>query len=173
MTKFYIQYFVCFLLLIPAQAIVFNHAILFNVAVPLVFIYLIISLPVAIGTNLSIVAGFMAGFLLDIFCDTPGVNALSCTTLAFVRKPILHLYLSIDDDLAGNSPSSRSMVQSAYLKYMITMVLIYCAMVFVVEAFRFFSFRLLLLRIIASTVYTFILLYAIDFALLRCNNEPR
>ena len=109
MTKFFIKYAIFFLLTMPAQAIIFNHAILFNVAVPLVFIWLIIMLPVTVGVNLSVTLGFFAGFLLDIFSDTPGVNALCCTVLAFARKPILHLYVSMDDDLAGRSPSAQSM----------------------------------------------------------------
>ncbi len=162
MTKFIIKYIFWFLLLIPAQAVVFDRMILFDVAVPLVFIYLIITLPVTIGTNISTLVGFLAGFLLDIFCDTPGVNALCCTVLAFSRKAVFHLYVSMDDDLAGKSPSSRSMGTAIYLKFLITMVLIYCTLVFTVEAFQFFNFRLLIIRILASTVYTFILLYAGD-----------
>ena len=160
MTKFIIKYILWFVLLIPAQAVVFDRLILFDVAVPLVFIYLIIMLPVTIGTNISTLVGFLAGFILDIFCDTPGVNALCCTILAFSRKSIFHLYVSIDDDLAGKSPSMLSMGKAEYLKYLLTMVTIYCAMVFTIEACQFFSFRLLILRILTSSLYTFILLYA-------------
>lgn len=162
MTKFILKYIFWFLLLIPAQAVVFDRMILFDVAVPEVFIFLIIMLPVTIGTNISTLAGFLAGFCLDIFCDTPGVNALSCTILAFSRKSIFHLYVSMDDDLAGKSPSSRAMGASVYMKYLLTMVLIYCSLVFTIEAFQFFNFRLLVVRILASTAYTFILLYAGD-----------
>lgn len=167
MTNFFIKYALWFLLLIPAQAIVFNHMILFNVAVPIVFIYLIITLPVTLGTNRSVALGFLAGLLLDIFCDTPGVNSLGCTVLAFARKPIFHLYVSMDDDLAGRSPSSFAMGHAAFMKFMLTMVLAYCAMFFTIEAFQFFSFRLLVLRIAASSAYTFILLYALDCLTLR------
>ena len=162
MTKAALRYALLFLLLIPAQAIVFNHMILFNVAVPLAFLYLIISLPVTLGTNKSTMFGFLAGLALDIFCDTPGVNALCCTILAFARKPVFHLYVSMDDDLASRSPSSQSMGLGAYLKYMLTMVALYCLMMFTIEAFQFFNFRLLILRTIASTAYTFIVLYAFD-----------
>lgn len=167
MNKFALKYALLFLLLVPAQAIIFNHLILFDVAVPIVFIYLIVMLPVTIGTNLSTFLGFLAGLAVDIFCDTPGVNTLSATILAFARKPIFHLYISMDDDLAGRSPSSRTMGHAPFMKFLITMTTLYCAMVFTVEAFQFFNFRLLLLRIIASSLYTFILLYAIDCLGLR------
>lgn len=170
MTKFALKYALLFLLLIPAQSIVFNHLVLFDVAVPLVFVYLIVYLPVTIGTNLSTFLGFLAGLMVDIFCDTPGLNAFSCTLLAFTRKPLFHLYVSYDDDLAGRSPSARSMGAAAFMKYMVTMVLLYCIMVFTIEAFQFFNFRLLILRILASTLYTFVLLYAIDAFSFRSND---
>ena len=167
MSKFAIKYALLFLLLVPAQAIIFNHLILFDVAVPVVFIYLIVMLPVTLGTNLSTFLGFLAGLAVAMFCDTPGVNALCATVLSFGRKPVFHLYVSMDDDLAGRSPSSRTMGHASFMKYLITMTAIYCAMVFTVEAFQFFNFKLLIIRIIASTIYTFILLYAIDCLGLR------
>jgi len=156
-----------FLLLIPAQAVVFNHLGLFNVALPIVFIYIVVTLPVTLSTNWSTTIGFLAGLAVDIFCDTAGVNTLSCTVLAFVRKPIFHLYVSTDDDLAGRNTSARSMGHATFMKYLVTMVLIYCTMVFTIEAFQFFNFRLLVLRIISSTIYSFILLYALDCAVSR------
>ena len=162
MSKTVITLIALFLVLVPAQAVIFNNLILFNVALPLVFIYLIISLPMTLGTNWAVTIGFITGLSVDIFSDTPGVNALCCTVLAFARKPILHLYVSMDDDLAGRSPSAQSMGHGTFMKYLSTMVLLYCTMVFTVEAFQFFSFRLLVLRILASTAYTFVLLYAFD-----------
>lgn len=167
MTKFAIKYALCFLLLIPAQAIIFNHMILFNVAVPLVFVYLIVMLPVTLGTNLSTFLGFLAGLTLDVFCDTPGVNALCCTVLSFARKPVFHLYVSTDDDLAGRSPSSHTMGYAAYMKFMLTMVVIYCMMMFAIESFQLYNFRLLLIRVAASSAYTFLMLYALDCLLVR------
>ena len=47
------------------------------------------------------------------------------------------------------------------------MTALFCLMLFTVEAFQFFNFRLLVLRVVASTVYTFVLLYAADRLLAR------
>ena len=120
MNRTSLKFLLTFLLLVPAQALVFNHLVLFGTAVPLVFIYLIIILPVTLGTNLSVAAGFLTGLCVDIFSDTPGVNALSCT------------------------------------------ILLYCVLVFSIEAFQFFIFRLLVLRTVTSAIYTILLIYAID-----------
>lgn len=167
MNNFSIRYLISFLLLISAQGVIFNHLVLFNVAVPLVFIYLIIMLPVTLGTNLSVLLGFLSGLAVDLFSDTPGVNALACTVLAFARKPLFHLYMSFDDDLAGRSPSSRTMGVGAYAKFVFTMALAYCLMVFTIEAFQFVNLQLTVLRVVASTLYTFVLIFAIDCITLR------
>lgn len=151
-----------FVILVVAQAVIFNNLILFNTALPLVFVYLIISLPVTLSTNWSVTVGFLTGLAVDIFSDTPGVNALACTTLAFIRKPVFHLYMSFDDDLSGQCPSLSNMGTAAYSKYMFTMVLIYCFMVFAIEAFQFFNLRLMLTRTIFSALFTFVIIYAID-----------
>lgn len=162
MTKTILTLILMFAVLVPAQAMIFNNLILFNVALPLVFIYLIISLPVTLSTNWAVTIGFITGLTVDIFSDTPGVNALACTTLAFIHKPVYHLYMSYDEDLSGMCPSISTMGPPAYFKYMLTMVFIYCLLAFTIEAFQFFNLRLLLLRTIFSTIFTFIIIYAID-----------
>ena len=162
MSKTVLTLIILFLVLIPAQAVIFNNLILFNVALPLVFIYLIISLPVTLSTNWSLTIGFVTGLAVDIFSDTPGMNALACTNLAFLRKPVYHLYMSYDDDLSGLRPSISTMGTAAYFKYLLTMVFVYCLMLFAIEAFQFFNIRLLLMRTVFSTIFTFIIIYAID-----------
>ena len=104
---------------------------------------------------------------MDLFADTPGMNALSCTILAFARKPVFHLYVTMDDDLAGRSPSSQSMGSAEFLKYLLTLSLIFCTLIFSIEAFQIFIPRLMFTRIIASTLYTFLLLYTLDSLLIR------
>ena len=158
MSKTVLTLIILFLVLIPAQAVIFNNLILFNVALPLVFIYLIISLPVTLSTNWSLTIGFVTGLAVDIFSDTPGMNALACTNLAFLRKPVYHLYMSYDDDLSGLRPSISTMGSAAYFKYLLTMVFVYCLMLFAIEAFQFFNIRLLLMRTVFSTIFTFIII---------------
>lgn len=152
-----------FLLLIPAQALVFNNLILFNAAVPLAFIYLIITLPVTYSANAAMTIGFLAGLCVDILSDTPGVNALAATVLAFVRRPVFHLYMAADNDLAEQRPSPRNMGVPAFLKYAGTMVFLYCLTYFTIEALGHFDLSLFLLRVSASSVYTLIMLYGLTF----------
>lgn len=149
------------LILIPAQAVFFNNMVLFNVALPIVFIYIIISLPITYSSIAATSIGFISGLIVDIFSDTPGVNALCCTLLAFMQHTVFHLYVSTDIDLAEQRPSPRNMGAGAYMKYALTMVVIYCIMLFGIEAAQVFNLRLFILRVIFSSVYSFIIIYAI------------
>ncbi|MCM1451408.1 MAG: rod shape-determining protein MreD [Clostridium sp.] len=162
MSKIAFNFFIKVVLLVLAQAVIFNNLVLFGVAVPLVFIYAIISMPITWPTNLSVTIGFLLGLIVDVFSNTYGVNALACTTLAFARKPIFHLYVQRDDDLAGLKPSQRSMGSGAFLKYMVTMTLAYCALAITVDAFAVFNFWKILLQILSSAAFTSILIYALD-----------
>ncbi len=162
MTKTILNLSALFIVLVLLQAVVFNNLILFNCAIALVFIYLIIVLPVNTRTNMALTIGFLLGLSIDVFSDTAGMNSLACTILAFIRKPIYHLYAPRDEDITGQRPSIKTMGLAAFLKYAFTMSIIYCTTVFIVEACSFFDINRLLLRIAGSTVYTFVMIYAFE-----------
>ena len=161
MNKTTINLLLLFVLLILGQVLLFNSLVLFGVAIPMVFIYLIITIPVTYSVNLVMTIGFITGLCVDVFSDTLGVNALCSTIVAFVRRPLFHLYIASDNDLAEQSPSLRNMGVPSFLKYSLTMAVAYCAMYFTVEALQIFDFKLYILRILCSSIYTFILIYAI------------
>ena len=149
------------IILVPLQAVFFNNLVLFNVAMPIVFIYTIISLPITMGPNKSLTFGFLIGLAVDIMSDTPGLNALCCTLLAFLRTYIFHLYMPTDADLAEQSPSIRNMGIAAYLKYAGTLVLIYCILIFGIEAIQSHNLWLYIFRIGASAIFSLLIIYAI------------
>lgn len=173
MSKTIVNALLLLLVLVPAQAVIFNNLAVFGVALPLVFIYVLITLPVTTGANLVLTIGFLSGLAVDVFSDTPGLNALACTVLAFMRRPVQHLYLPLDDELGPAPLGLRSLGPENYLKYMLTMVLLYCFLVFTVEAFELFNLRLWILRIVCSTIYTFIFIYAFASLASRTRREKK
>ncbi|MBD5245382.1 MAG: rod shape-determining protein MreD [Barnesiella sp.] len=162
MTKTVLSFLVMFIILVLAQAVVFNHLTLWGVAIPLVFIYWILSLPVNTDSILMLSLAFLMGLTVDVFSDTPGQNALACTLLAAVRKPVLRLYLPREEDLTDPEPSAKSLGAAVYMKYVVTLTAIYCTIFFLIESFTFFNLWRLGLQIVCSTVLTFILILALD-----------
>lgn len=172
MSKITLQFILLGVILVLAQVIVFNHICLFNVAVPMVFFYLIIRLPITLSTNWMLTIGFFLGLIVDIFSDTYGMNALACTVEAMMRRPILRLYVPREEDLARPEPSMYSLGTTAYLKYILTMTLLYCTLIFVIEAFTFFNPIQLVLRIVFSTILSMVLMLGID-SLMTPRSEKR
>lgn len=162
MAKEILKYLMLFVVLVIAQVVVFNHLCLFNVAVPLVFIYFIIKLPVNLPVNWAMTVAFLLGLTVDIFSNTQGMNALACTIIAAMRLPLLRLYFPREEDLTNPEPSIHNLGPAVYMKYLITVVAIYCAIFFAIEAFTFFNWPLMLMRIGASTLLTFVILLAFD-----------
>lgn len=162
MAKEILKYLLLFVVVAVAQVVVFNHLCLFNVAIPLVFIYFIIKLPVNLPVNWAMTFSFLLGLAVDIFSNTQGMNALACTIVAAIRLPLLRLYFPREEDLTNPEPSLRTLGPAVYMKYLITVVAVYCALFFLIEAFTFYNWTLMLLRIGASTLLTFIILLAFD-----------
>ena len=162
MSKVALQFIILGLVLVLAQVLVFNHICLFNVGVPMVFIYLIVRLPVTLALNWVLTIGFFLGLIVDVFSDTYGMNAVACTVLAMIRRPVLRLYVPREEDLTRPEPSMLSLGAGVYMKYLLTLTLIYCALIFTIEAFTFFNPLQLLLRIIFRTLLSMIIMLGID-----------
>lgn len=173
MQKTVVQFTLMFIVLVLAQAVIFNHIALYSVGLAFVFIYFIIKLPVNLSPARVIFLSFLIGFTVDIFQDTPGVNALSCTILGACRRTVIRLYIPREEDLVHAIPSLHTLGAAVFSKYAVTMTLIYCILTFSIEALTFFNPLQILLRIVCSTALTSILLIAIDSLSLPARNEKR
>lgn len=157
-----IRYLFLSVLMVLLQVVVFNHIHLFGIAIPLVFIYVIIKLPLSLSTVWTLTAAFLLGLIVDLFSNTLGMNALACTVLAFVRRPVLSLYLPHGDDYVADEPSMRSFGAGLFVRYALTLVLLYAILLFVIESFALFDITYMVLRILGSTLLTFVLILCID-----------
>jgi len=162
MTKEILKFAGIFAVLVLCQAVVFNHICLFGVAIPLVFIWFIVKLPFNLSINWVLTFSFLLGLTIDIFSNTLGMNALSCTLLAVCRKPVIRLYEPRQDDMPNPEPSSKTLGYAIFVKYALTLTALYCTFYFVAEAFTFFNLSLMFLRITGSTLLSFVVILAFE-----------
>lgn len=73
MSKEVVKFAILFLMMVLAQVLICNHIAIFNVAIPIIFIYFIIRLPISMGKGLLFTLAFIIGLAVDILSDTPGV----------------------------------------------------------------------------------------------------
>lgn len=156
------KYIMLFALLVLAQVLVCNNIILFGVAMPFVFIYFIISLPLNININLLMILSFLLGFIVDLFSDTLGLNSLSCLILSVLKKPVFYLYIPKDDKFKAAVPSIATMGWLNYLKYILTLSALFCVFIFGIEFMSVTSFIRILIMAASSTLFTLMLLLATD-----------
>ncbi len=161
MSRNVIQFVILFFVLILAQAIC-SKICLFNVAVPIIFIYFIIRLPLNIGINWMMTIAFFLGLTIDIFNNTQGMNTMACVVLAAVRRTIFRLYFPREDDLSDTIPSINSLGVSVFFRYMSTLTFLYCTLLFTIQAFSVLNIGLTIQRIIASSILSTILILGID-----------
>lgn len=146
--------------MVVSQVVIFNRIWLFNVALPLVFIYFIVILPTELNVKWVLTLSFLLGFSVDIFSDTLGLNALCCTVAGALRQPVMKLYVPRDDEKNSVVPSPRSIGRVTFMKYLITMTTLYCFLFFITLSFEFFNFPRLIARTCASSALTFLVLLA-------------
>ena len=171
MTKTVIQFIVLFVALVLLQ-LVFNKIVLWGIAMPVVFIYLILRLPVNLHDGWVLTIAFFTGLLLDIFSNTPGMNALACTVMAAVRRPVFNLFVSHEDEMNVPIPSVDSMGVGDYFKYMVVLVTLYCLLIFMIQAFTLHNIGLTLARIAGSSVLSIIIIFGLD-SLVSTRREKR
>lgn len=150
---------ICLLLV---QVLIFNHIMLFNVAMAFVFIYPVLRLRIDLKMDWLLTWAFLSGLIVDLFSDTPGVNALSCTLLAAAKRPVLFAYVLRDDRTKSIVPSIRELGISAYSKYLLTMSALYCVLAFSIEYFNFADIKEIAIMSASSTLFTFVMLLGLE-----------
>lgn len=162
MAKEALKFAIMFIMLTLVQVVVFNHICLFGLAIPLVFIYFIIKLPLTLGVNWVMTLSFLMGITVDILSNTQGMNALACTILAVTRGPVLHLYVPRQEAISNPEISCHTLGTSVFMKYALTLCAIYCTIFFIIESLTFFDPVRLALKIVSSTLLTFVIILAFD-----------
>lgn len=162
MTKEVFKFILVFIAMVLVQVLICNHIALFNVAVPIVFIYFIIRLPIDLGRGTLFTLAFLTGLCIDIFADTAGVNALACTLLAALKRPVYYAYVPRDDKTRSLIPSAASLGIATYSKFLVTMTGIYCLLAFTIEYFNFADVKDIVIMSASSCALTFVILLATD-----------
>lgn len=157
-------------ILILLQVLVFNQISVFGFATPFLYIYFLLKLPMGRNVFYVIIIGFLMGFIIDIFLNTPGINAAATTLVASLRRPFLRLFFT-REEFENFVPGIYS-ATGPFIRFAVIMVLIHQVTLFGLESFSLFNLSILLLRLFSSVILTLILVFAVDsFALKKLISE--
>ena len=144
------------------QVLLFNHICLFGLATPFIYVYFLLTLDKDINRNALMITAFLLGLVVDIFSNTPGVNAGASVFIAFIRPGLLRLF-SPRGEYENFEPGIYTLGMGAFMRYAIVALLLHHAALFFLEAFSLVNLGYLLLRILCSALLTMMLVMAIEF----------
>ena len=150
-----------FIGLVLIQVLILNQMHINGYATPYVFIYFILKFHSRVSQNELMLWAFFLGLIVDVFCNTPGMNAASATCLAFSRNTFLKMVTlrSLDEDF---EPGIKALGISAFLRYILLSCILYCTLFLMIDNFSFFNLPVLLLKIITSMATTFVCIFSVE-----------
>ncbi len=147
-----IKWFVGLVLL---QVLILNHVHIYEYATPFFFIYFILDYRSGVKRNILLLWAFCLGLAIDIFSNTPGMNAAATTLLAFVRPTFLRL-MTARSNTDEFDPGIRAMGLSAYFRYILLCTLLFCIVLLVMDTFSFFDPLVLALKVLTDASVTIV-----------------
>ena len=152
------------MIILALQVLVFDYIHLWGYATPLLGVMVVVYSPLSDNRVTNLVMSFMAGIVMDMFTNSPGVAAASMTLASFVQHPLLEMMVPKDSD-ENMLPSWHTMGMSSYSAYLAIMLAVYHVAYFVLEMFSFINPVDMIISIVSSYVLSFIL--AMSFELFR------
>ena len=156
-----------FVLLVLVQVLIFSRIHLFGYATVYIYLLFILKMPRFATRNAQMVWAFLLGLVVDMFSNTPGINAAAATFLAFMRDYVLAMFIpnGITEDF---TPDTKVLRWGAYVGYTGICTLMFCIVLFLLELFTLSHPLHLAISISGSTLLT--LLFVIVFESLNRRN---
>ncbi|MEM7160884.1 MAG: hypothetical protein AAF487_00455 [Bacteroidota bacterium] len=157
-----------FVLLILFQGLILIEAALFDgLAIPFVYVFILLKLPIDINRIFLLILCFLTGVTMDLFYNTFGLHAAACVLMGFVRPGILNLIRPRDGYDTGQDISISSFGFNWFFTFSFSLIFIHHLYLFLLEFFSFSQFPYTLLKVLLSSIYTFILVFLIHLIFSR------
>lgn len=144
-----------------SQALVFNHIHFFGCAMPLLYVYMIIIMPRGYPRWATLLWSFSLGLIVDLFANTPGVNAASLTMTGFLQPYVLESFMPRESP-DNMKTSVATLGHTRFYTLALILTFVHCLMSFTLEMFSVFDWLMWALSIVCSTVLTLILMFALE-----------
>ncbi len=150
------------ILLLLLQVLALNHITLLGYATPYLYLMILLKLPLSLHRNWVIAISFVVGLVVDLFCNTLGMHALACSTMALARYYTLRLIIKNDEELVMAMPSRSNLGHEQYLYYTVILSTLFCLTLSVVQYFTLQNSGKLLLMSLSSALLTTIIIIALE-----------
>ena len=155
--------FIRFVFLILFQVLILNNINLGGYVNPFFYVYFILLLPFSTPRWALLGLAFLLGLGIDIFTNTPGLNATACVAMAFARPFVINIISTSTESLIGTNPKIRNQGIKWFFYYALILILIHHMILFYLEVFRFEEFFQTLFRILISSALTLLFVLLAEY----------
>ena len=155
MSKLSLTHFLQFFIFIALQIFLVQYLVLFNTGFCFIYIAFLLFLPIQLPPVILLLMGFTTGITIDTFYDTAGIHAGACVLLTYVRPYVLRFLTPRDDYDANDSVNVRLMGWGWFVTYALVLIFLHHLLLFFLELGGFKTIGFTLLKVVASTLYTF------------------
>jgi len=147
-----------FITLVFIQVFLLKNISLYDLSTPYLYILFILILPFETPNLLLFPLAFILGLTIDAFYDTPGLHAMACVLLAFVR--ILFISITVQKEGFDNEPEPTLSLMGFrwFFTYTLILTLFHHFFLFILEVFRFSEIQYTLARALLSSIFTVFLI---------------
>ena len=156
-----IQYTLMIVLYLFLQIFFMRNLVLFNYAFCFIYIAGVLLLPPDIDRMYLLLIGFATGFVVDVFSNTYGMHAAATVLIAYLR-PFLVQYQMESKGSERPEVGIRSQGLGSFLGLILPLILIHHSMLFLMEMNNFGMILYTALRIVASTLFTTIMVVILE-----------
>lgn len=139
------------------QLLLINNLNFLGICTPFIYILFLLQLPAKMPRWCEMLLGAAVGLVMDIFCNSIGVHFSACVLIAYLR-PLLIKNLVVDNERLTGTINAASLGWQIYVKEVIILTLVHHTCLFVLEAFSFQHFWMVVLQIIASAIVSILLI---------------
>lgn len=125
---------------------------------PYLYVLFILALPFNTPKWLLLILAFILGYGVDLFSSTMGMHTISLVFMAFLRPSVLKIIAPRDGYDTNQTPGIQDFDFRWYLIYVSILTFAHHFVLFYIEVFRFSDFFFTFSKVIASSLFTILLL---------------
>jgi hypothetical protein len=141
-----------FILLLAVQVVFFNNMSILGYISPFPYMLFIILFPVNGNKYWLLITSFLLGFVMDLFCNSGGIHAMACLTLAFIRPQLFKFAFGLSYEY--QTVKLNDVLSPERFSFILMSVVVHHFILFLIEAFQFEFFVDVVLRAVFSAVFT-------------------
>lgn len=148
-------------LLLIVQLPLVHRLVIFESAFGFFYVGFILLLPRTLSRSQLMFAGFLAGLLVDIFTNTPGIHASASVFVMFIR--VFWLDAINNDKEEVINLNIVTLKKTGFISFLFPLVFVHHLYIFLLENGGFHLFGIVLGRSFSSAIFSTVIVFVVNY----------